>query len=96
MLWQSSELVLLLVSLAGILAAAEVGFRLGLRRSELSGDTDRAHVSTLQSALLGMLALLLVTVITVILDIDRPRRGFVTVPQESLIRLQASMERDSQ
>lgn len=39
-------------------------------------------------------ALLMVFVLTLILDIDRPRRGLITVSQESLLRLQATLVAD--
>jgi hypothetical protein len=39
-----------------------------------------------------MFAVLLVLVITVIMDVDRPRRGFIQVKQESMIRLRKSLE----
>jgi len=43
-----------------------------------------------------LFALLIVFVLVIILDIDRPRRGVITVPQESLIRLLATLEADAQ
>jgi hypothetical protein len=39
-----------------------------------------------------MFTLLIAMVLGVILDIDRPRRGFIQVGQDSMLRLQASME----
>jgi len=40
-------------------AASEVGFQLGRRRAGKFGEADKSHVGALQSALLGLLALLL-------------------------------------
>lgn len=59
MLWGMNEAVLLLGGIAAFLIAIEVGFRLG-KRHLAPDDTELAgHVSALQSALLGLLALLL-------------------------------------
>jgi hypothetical protein len=41
-------------------------------------------------------ALLIALVFITILDIDRPRRGFITVSQESVIRLRATLGSDTQ
>lgn len=38
-----------------------------------------------------MMSLLIVLVITVIIDLDRPRRGWIHVNQNSMIRLQESL-----
>lgn len=46
---------------------------------------ERRHRST------AIFALLIALVLTVILDLDRPRRGLVRVSQESMLRLQASL-----
>ncbi len=55
-----TSLVVILVALVGAsLLAAEAGFRLGRCHRRLQGDAGRANVSTLQGALLGLLALLL-------------------------------------
>ena len=59
MFWQVSELALFLVFLAGLLAAAELAFRLGIRRADLSDESAVTHINILQTALLGLLALLL-------------------------------------
>lgn len=59
MLWETNELVLLLVVLAGFLATLEAGFRLGLCRSDGSDDADHSHCGALQTAMFGLLALLL-------------------------------------
>mgnify|MGYP000863737173 CR=1 FL=1 len=59
MLWSADEFLLLLILLAGLLAAIEAGFRIGHRVSLRSNDADKTHVGLLQSAALGLLALLL-------------------------------------
>jgi hypothetical protein len=43
----------------------------------------------------ALLALLVAFVFTLIIDIDRPRHGIITVSQDSLLRLQATLERDA-
>lgn len=56
----TQELALFFVAVAIYLVAIEAGFRLGLRHRDLDGeDGHRSHVMGLQSALLGLLALLL-------------------------------------
>ncbi len=59
MLWGIDEFALLLVFLAAFLIAVEVGFRLGVRHSDRSNELDRAHVGSLQAAVLGLLGLIL-------------------------------------
>jgi len=49
----------LLLTVAAFLAVLEVGFRLGYARRRREDDTAKVHVSALQTALLGLLALLL-------------------------------------
>jgi hypothetical protein len=58
-LWRIDELVLLLASFAALLAAIEVGFRLGVRHSDRSMESDKTHFGALQASVLGLLALLL-------------------------------------
>jgi hypothetical protein len=58
MIWRLSEVVLLPTSILVFVAAIEVGFRLGRRHRDRSEETV-THLSTLQAALLGLLALLL-------------------------------------
>jgi len=48
----------------------------------------RRHGSTMA------FALLVAMVLTVILDLDRPRRGLILVSQESMLRLKASLDQD--
>jgi hypothetical protein len=43
-----------------------------------------------------VLALFIVSLIFVIIDLDRPRRGMIEVPQQSLIELQASMRAETE
>ncbi|MGE3622629.1 MAG: hypothetical protein AB7H77_01970 [Bdellovibrionales bacterium] len=55
------------------------------------GLTDkRRHGST------ALFAVLIAVVLTVILDIDRPQRGFIRVNEGSLLRLQQALEQDSE
>ena len=42
-----------------------------------------------------MLCIIVVLVVAVILDLDRPRRGFVRVPQDSMLRLRDELKRDA-
>lgn len=59
MIWQTSEFVLLAIAVALFLAAIELGFRIGRRFGPGDDDALHTHVSALQNALLGLLALLL-------------------------------------
>lgn len=59
MLWRIDEFVLLLAFVGTFLVVIEGGFRFGLRRSDQSDEADKTHVSSLQAAVLGLLALLL-------------------------------------
>jgi len=70
--------VLVLLFTVAVIALGGVGYGCGLGKS-------RHWFSTI------MFAVLLVLVITVIMDIDRPRRGFIKVNQESMTRLRKSL-----
>lgn len=59
LLFQTSLGTILIVLVVACLLAAEAGFRLGRRQRRLHGEAARSNVSTLQGALLGLLALLL-------------------------------------
>ncbi|MEI6234213.1 MAG: hypothetical protein WCT04_14265 [Planctomycetota bacterium] len=59
MLWSMNEFVLFVVALVVFAGTIEIGFRLGFRHSDAGDDATRSHIGTLQSALLGLLALLL-------------------------------------
>jgi len=59
MLFELNEFLVCLGLIACSCIAIEIGFRLGLRRRAISDETDRTHISSLQGALLGLLALLL-------------------------------------
>jgi hypothetical protein len=59
MLWRANLLVLFIACYVCFLAVIEVGFRLGRRHREESNDAAITHVGALQTALLGLLALLL-------------------------------------
>lgn len=43
----------------------------------------------------AIVGLLIALVLTIILDIDRPRRGLIQVSQDSLLRLKATLEQDA-
>jgi hypothetical protein len=76
------EAVLYLLLVVSVVSFVLLGYGCGL--------TQRRR-----AALNVVFALLISFVLTAILDIDRPRRGLITVSQESLIRLQATLERDA-
>jgi hypothetical protein len=59
MAFAAPELVLLLACFAGLLLVLEAGFRLGLRHRGKEIGKERTHLGTLQSALFGLLSLLL-------------------------------------
>ena len=59
MLWGIDEFLLFLAALAAFALAMEAGFRLGRRHRDRSDGYTTTHVSALQAALLGLLALLL-------------------------------------
>jgi len=59
MLLKFSLVTLLICAIAILLAALEVGYRLGKRRQDNSDEPDKSHSNALQGAVLGLLALLL-------------------------------------
>lgn len=59
MLWRFNEIVLFLTAVAAFLAVLEICFRLGRSHRQRNDDATRSHLSALQAALLGLLALLL-------------------------------------
>lgn len=56
---EQSSWVVVLALMTAMLASAEIGYRFGERRHELTGETGRGHFNLVQAALLGLLALLL-------------------------------------
>lgn len=74
------EVVLHLLLTVSAVALGFVAYGCGL-------TGQRRYVST------AFVALLIALVLTTILDLDRPRRGLITVNQESLLRLQDALER---
>jgi hypothetical protein len=54
-----NEMLLLLFLMGAFVLCLEVGFRLGLRMQARADEGNRAHINSLQAALLGLLALLL-------------------------------------
>ncbi len=59
MLLEFSLITLLLWAIVAFIATLEVGYRLGIRRHNISNDPERSHSNALQGATLGLLALLL-------------------------------------
>jgi hypothetical protein len=72
------ESVLLLLFIVALVATLGVGYGSGLS----------AHRNLFTTT---MMSLLFMLVITVIIDLDRPRRGWIRVSQNSMIRLQKSL-----
>jgi hypothetical protein len=73
------EAVILLLFFVAILAMGIVGFGCGI------GDWRNLSVTVTMS-------LIITLVILVIMDLDRPRRGFIQVSQQSMVNLQSSMK----
>jgi hypothetical protein len=42
-----------------------------------------------------MLCVIVVLVIAVIMDLDRPRRGLIRIPQDSMLRLRDEFSKDA-
>jgi hypothetical protein len=76
------ESVLLLLFIVALVTSVCVGYGCGLG----------AHRQFLPTT---MMLLLIMLVITVIIDLDRPRRGWIRVSQNSMIRLQESLSTDA-
>lgn len=68
---------MLLAAFAALLVAVEIGFRLGRRRAARSNEQERSHISALQAALLGLLALLLGFTFAMAVARSDARRGLV-------------------
>jgi len=77
------EAVLLLLYVTFLLAGAIVGFSAGV-------SDHRPSFATY------LMVLLMVVLVFIILDLDRPRRGFVEVSQKSLVDLQAFVNKAPQ
>ena len=73
------ESVLLLLFLVAILAMGIVGFGCGI------GDWRNLSVTVTMS-------LIITLVILVTMDLDRPRRGFIKVSEQSMVKLQNSIQ----
>ena len=76
------ESVLFLLFIVALVAVLGVGYGCGLA----------AHRNFFSTA---MMSLLIMLVITVIIDLDRPSRGLIRVGQNSMIRLQQSLSNDA-
>ncbi len=74
------EVVILLLFFGGILAVGAVGYGYGLG----------AHRNIF---LMSVFSVLIVLVVVVIIDLDRPRRGLITVSQQSMLELRESLDR---
>lgn len=59
MWWHANEVLVVVITVALTALAIEVGFRLGRRQHGRTSEALTAHLGNLQSALLGLLALLL-------------------------------------
>lgn len=59
MIWETGEVALLALAIGALLLAIEAGYRLGLRCKADNDEASTSHLNLLQSALLGLLALLL-------------------------------------
>jgi hypothetical protein len=75
------ESVLLLLILVAVMAVFGIGYGSGL-----GGKRHLFWTS--------MLSVLLMLVIVIIMDLDRPRRGLIKVSQNSMVRLQESLRSD--
>ena len=76
------EAVLLLLYLTFLLAGSIVGFSAGV-------SAHRPSFATY------LMVLLMTVLVFIILDLDRPRRGFVEVSQKSLVDLQGSVNKEA-
>ena len=73
------DVIIDLIFIASILTLGLLGYTLGMAQ-------QRSFVPTL------LALLLIVVIIGVIIDLDRPRRGLIRVSQESIIQLQQSIK----
>lgn len=76
------ELVLILLYATFLLAGATIGYSAGVGGHRTSFVTY-------------VMAMLIVVLVFLILDLDRPRRGLIQVSQEPMTSLQASMKADA-
>ncbi len=76
------EIVLSLLFVVALVAVLGIGYGSGLS----------AHRNLFSTT---MMSLLIMMVITVIIDLDRPSRGWIRVSQNSMIRLQESLSTDA-
>ena len=74
------EVVILLLLLGGILAVGVVGYGYGLGAGR-------------NIFLIAAFSVLITLVVLVIIDLDRPRRGLITISQQSMLDLRESMDR---
>ena len=78
LLYSQSETLIAVLLLAFLLAAAEVGYRIGLRRQSKTGESADSQIGAIQSAMLGLLGLLLgFTIATSISRYDGRKQALV-------------------
>jgi len=73
------ELVILLLMITFVLTGAVIGYASG---AEDHRPSIAAHI----------MVLLIVLLVFIIIDLDRPRRGLIQIPQKNLIYLQSTIE----
>jgi hypothetical protein len=82
-----------------LLAAAELGFRLGFRLHRAKDEARKGQIGATQGAMLGLLGfpniilpLLLAVAITLIADLDRPPGGLLGIDQQPMLDLKPSLQ----
>ena len=75
------EIVLLVLFATFVMTGVVVGFSSGV-------EGHRPSITTHASALV------IVLVVFLVIDLDRPRRGLIKVPRESLLDLQTAVQTD--
>jgi hypothetical protein len=95
LLYGQSEWLIAAVMIALLFGAAELGYRFGLKRPTSFNDVGCGLGKHRHTATTNILAILLIVVMTVIMDLDRPRRGLIQVSQNSMIRLHDSMSKET-
>lgn len=92
--YEANELLLGVGCFALMLIVSEAGFRLLGKSGDLGiRDTKSQHL-TVEAGILGVLGLLLdftMSMLAIIVDVDRPREGLIRVSQQSLLDLQKQL-----
>jgi drug/metabolite transporter (DMT)-like permease len=119
LMYDQSSVLIALVLLAAVLAANEVGYRVGRWRSTRDAILRRHVPEAVLVVLFGVLLIvaavlgyaggldgnrpalatvamfvLVVAVVFIIIDLDRPKRGFIQVSQESMRDVARLLDRD--